>query len=154
MIARSKCMKDTHKKGRVTIPTDLDVVPETLQILEKWGGRRHPRLRRHRVPRPAAGHRRQDLFHLLHHPQGQRLGQSQPRRDPAVLHHDRLLHCPGGHGHHPPDAGHQPRADAGEHPGRHRPLVGGGGPHHRPAGAPRPVELCRRQRHRPGRTLP
>lgn len=28
-------MKD--KKGRVTIPTDLDVVPETLQILEKWG---------------------------------------------------------------------------------------------------------------------
>ena len=30
-------MKDTHKKGRVTIPTDLDVVPETLQILEKWG---------------------------------------------------------------------------------------------------------------------
>jgi len=23
--------------GRVTIPTDLDVVPETIQILNKWG---------------------------------------------------------------------------------------------------------------------
>ena len=23
--------------GRVTIPTDLDVVPETLEILKKWG---------------------------------------------------------------------------------------------------------------------
>ena len=26
-----------HTKGRVTIPTDLDVVPETLELLEKWG---------------------------------------------------------------------------------------------------------------------
>ena len=26
-----------HKKGRVTIPTDLDVVPETLELLERWG---------------------------------------------------------------------------------------------------------------------
>ena len=25
------------KKGRVTIPTDLDVVPQTLEILQKWG---------------------------------------------------------------------------------------------------------------------
>lgn len=24
-------------KGRVTIPTDLDVVPETLELLERWG---------------------------------------------------------------------------------------------------------------------
>ena len=23
--------------GRVTIPTDVDVVPETLEILKKWG---------------------------------------------------------------------------------------------------------------------
>lgn len=30
-------MNDTQKKGRVTIPTDLDVVPETLEILKKWG---------------------------------------------------------------------------------------------------------------------
>ncbi|MEG2455192.1 MAG: 1,3-beta-galactosyl-N-acetylhexosamine phosphorylase N-terminal domain-containing protein, partial [Oscillospiraceae bacterium] len=25
------------KKGRVTIPTDVDVVPETLELLERWG---------------------------------------------------------------------------------------------------------------------
>ena len=30
-------MKDKCKTGRVTIPTDLDVVPETLEILKKWG---------------------------------------------------------------------------------------------------------------------
>ncbi len=28
----------TKRKGRVTIPTDVDIVPETLEILEKWGG--------------------------------------------------------------------------------------------------------------------
>lgn len=27
-----------QKKGRVTIPTDLDVVPQTLEIINKWGG--------------------------------------------------------------------------------------------------------------------
>ena len=30
-------MFDARKVGRVTIPTDLDVVPETLEILKKWG---------------------------------------------------------------------------------------------------------------------
>ena len=30
-------MDETRKAGRVTIPTDLDVVPETLEILKKWG---------------------------------------------------------------------------------------------------------------------
>ena len=30
-------MNDTQKKGRVTIPTDLDVGPETLEILKNWG---------------------------------------------------------------------------------------------------------------------
>ena len=29
-------MEDKCKTGRVTIPTDLDVVPETLEILKKW----------------------------------------------------------------------------------------------------------------------
>ena len=24
-------------KGRVTIPTDLDVVPQTLEMIEEWG---------------------------------------------------------------------------------------------------------------------
>ena len=30
-------MSDTRKVGRVTIPTDLDVVPQTLEILKRWG---------------------------------------------------------------------------------------------------------------------
>jgi len=30
-------MDELRKTGRVTIPTDLDVVPETLEILKKWG---------------------------------------------------------------------------------------------------------------------
>ena len=28
-------MKET--KGRVTIPTNLDVIPETLEMLDEWG---------------------------------------------------------------------------------------------------------------------
>ncbi len=30
-------MRKIDLKGRVTIPTDLDVVPETLELLERWG---------------------------------------------------------------------------------------------------------------------
>ena len=30
-------MIDARKMGRVTIPTDLDVVPETLEIMKRWG---------------------------------------------------------------------------------------------------------------------
>ena len=30
-------MKEQSTKGRVTIPTDVDVVPETLELLERWG---------------------------------------------------------------------------------------------------------------------
>ena len=30
-------MIDLQNKGRVTIPTDVDVVPETLALLERWG---------------------------------------------------------------------------------------------------------------------
>ena len=30
-------MLDARKVGRVTIPTDLDVVPETLEIMKRWG---------------------------------------------------------------------------------------------------------------------
>ena len=30
-------MENLKRKGRVTIPTDVDVVPETLELLERWG---------------------------------------------------------------------------------------------------------------------
>lgn len=29
-------MTDARKTGRVTIPTDLDVVPETLEIMKRY----------------------------------------------------------------------------------------------------------------------
>jgi 1,3-beta-galactosyl-N-acetylhexosamine phosphorylase len=34
---KENSMNDTKKKGRVTIPTDVDVVPETLEIFARWG---------------------------------------------------------------------------------------------------------------------
>ena len=30
-------MKDTLHYGRVTIPTDIDVVPQTLELMKRWG---------------------------------------------------------------------------------------------------------------------
>ena len=30
-------MSENKSFGRVTVPTDLDVVPQTLEILKKWG---------------------------------------------------------------------------------------------------------------------
>ena len=30
-------MGNENIRGRVTIPTDVDVVPETLELLERWG---------------------------------------------------------------------------------------------------------------------
>ena len=30
-------MNEARKMGRVTIPTDLDVVPQTLEIMKRWG---------------------------------------------------------------------------------------------------------------------
>lgn len=29
-----------QNKGRVTIPTDVDVIQETLELSRRWGGRR------------------------------------------------------------------------------------------------------------------
>ena len=30
-------MKAIKSQGRVTIPTDTDIVPETLEIMKRWG---------------------------------------------------------------------------------------------------------------------
>ena len=92
-------MEENRMTGRVTIPTDLDVVPETLQILKKWGADAIRDCDGTEMPKelltdPAKGCRRKDLLHLLHHPQGQRVGQGEPGRGAAVLHYDRLLHRP------------------------------------------------------------
>jgi 1,3-beta-galactosyl-N-acetylhexosamine phosphorylase len=37
-VERLKRMSEQIKRtGRVTIPTNLDVVPETIEILKRWG---------------------------------------------------------------------------------------------------------------------
>ena len=93
------------------------------------------------VPRGAEKRGREGVFHLLHDPKGQCLGQGKPGRGAAVLHHDGLSYSRGRFAFHPADAGHQPGADGREHPRRHQALVGGRGPHRRPRGAPAGLEL-------------
>ena len=52
-------MSDIKRTGRVTIPTDLDVVTETLEIMKRWGadairdcdGTDFPQSSRARMPR-------------------------------------------------------------------------------------------------------
>ena len=51
-------------RGRVTIPTDVDVVPATLELLERWGADAI------RDCDGAEVRGRQGVFHLLHDPQG------------------------------------------------------------------------------------
>ena len=50
--------KDNRLTGRVTIPTDVDVVSDTLKLMERWGA---DALR---------DCRSKGICHLLHHPQG------------------------------------------------------------------------------------
>lgn len=59
-------MENTLHKGRVTIPTDLDVV-RNLSAFRALGLERNPRLRRHRLSRSAKKRGRKSIFHLLHH---------------------------------------------------------------------------------------
>ena len=57
-----------HSVGRVTIPTDVDVVPETLEILKRWGADAIRDCDGTDFPEELQGHGRQNLLHLLHHP--------------------------------------------------------------------------------------
>ena len=36
-------MSEQRNTGRVTIPTDTDVVPETLELVKRWGARSEER---------------------------------------------------------------------------------------------------------------
>ena len=68
-----------NTKGRVTIPTDMDAVPETLDLLKRWGADAIRDCDGTEFPQELKDTGAKDLRHLLHHPQGQRLGQGQPR---------------------------------------------------------------------------
>ena len=61
-----KIMSET--KGRVTIPTDLDVIPETLKMLDEWGA------------------------DAIRDCDGTCLGEGTSGRDPADVYHDIFSH--------------------------------------------------------------
>ena len=61
-------MNDVRKMGRVTIPTDMDAVPETLDLLKRWGADAIRDCDGTEFPQELKGHRRKDLRHLLHYP--------------------------------------------------------------------------------------
>ena len=128
------------KKGRVTIPTDLDVVPQTLEILQKWGadairdcdGTEFP------AELQTAGAKIYSTYYTT-------------RKDNAwaKANPDEIQQCYIMTGF------HTAQGDTVTIP-----LMQGISPElmqvntRDDAGAPGPVELCRRQRHRPGRALP
>ncbi len=81
-----------QQRGRVTIPTDVDVVPETLTLMERWGGRCHPRLRWYGLPRGTARCGCQGLFDLLHHKKRQYMGKGTSGGDTADVYYDAVLY--------------------------------------------------------------
>ena len=64
----------TLKEGRVTIPTNLDVVPETIELMKRWGADAI----RDCVSRGTGQNRGKNLCHLLYYPEGQRVGKGKP----------------------------------------------------------------------------
>ena len=67
----------SETKGRVTIPTDLDVIPETLKMLDEWGadairdcdGTEFPQKLKDTGAR-AEKYRGQDICYLLYYQKG------------------------------------------------------------------------------------
>ena len=56
------------KKGRVTIPTNLDVVPQTLEILDEWGADAIRDCDGTEIPEGIKRHWLQDICNLLYNP--------------------------------------------------------------------------------------
>ena len=63
-----------NTKGRVTIPTDMDAVPETLALLKRWGADAIRDCDGTEFPQELKDAGAKILRHLLHYPQGQRIG--------------------------------------------------------------------------------
>ena len=81
-----------HTKGRVTIPTDLDVVPETLELLERWGADAIRDCDGTDYPGRTEKRGCKSIFYVLYDKEGQCMGQGKSGRDPADVHHDALLY--------------------------------------------------------------
>lgn len=84
-------MADIKKTGRVTIPTDLDVVPQTLDILQQWA--QMPSVTAtERIFPSSCGMQMQRSTLPTTPPARTTPGPKPNRRGAAVLYHDRLLH--------------------------------------------------------------
>ena len=115
--------------GRVTIPTDLDVVPETLEIMKRWGA---DAIRDcDGTDFPAELQNQDAKIYSTYYT---------TRKDNAwaKANPDEVQQCYIMTGFRTATGstlsiklmrGHLPRADGGQHPGRHQALVGGHGPH-------------------------
>lgn len=55
-----------NSKGLVTIPTDLDVVPETLELMKRWGADAIRDCDGTDFPEAAQRRRRGNLFYILY----------------------------------------------------------------------------------------
>ena len=62
-------MKETTS-GRVTIPTDLDVVPETLELMKRWGADAIRDCDGTDYPEELKKSRCKSLFYILHDKEG------------------------------------------------------------------------------------
>ena len=69
----------SQNKGRVTIPTNLDVVKETLDIVEKWGADAIRDCDGTEFPGRTQRHRCKDLRYLLYNKKRIMHGQRQTR---------------------------------------------------------------------------
>ena len=86
---RSRTVKE-RTKGRVTIPTDLDVVPETLELLERWGADAIRDCDGTDYPEEL---KNADYYY---YEKRQYMGESQSGRDSADVYYDTVLHSGRG----------------------------------------------------------
>lgn len=72
-----------EQKGRLTLPTDADVVEETLRLKNLLGADALRDCDGTEMPAELLAGSCKEIRYLLYDPQGQRLGGGKPRRGPA-----------------------------------------------------------------------
>ena len=87
-------MEENRMTGRVTIPTDLDVVPETLEILKKWGADAIRDCDGTDFPQQLKDADAKIYSTYYTTRKDNAWAKAKSGRGAAVLHHDRLLHRP------------------------------------------------------------
>ena len=96
-------MSEQARRGRVTIPTDVDVVPETLELLKRWGADAIRDCDGTNYPEALKG-----VDAKVYSTYYTTRKDNAWARGTAVLYHDRLSHRRGRGPLHSPDAGREP----------------------------------------------